>query len=152
MTEAAPRQCVPIVALYRYGALAWFWRGLIALGGLGGGALSVAAVRGAAPELVLIAAPLLVPGLFFGCVVATRVDRVGDTLCVVTLLGWRRRVRIDHLGVPRRKTFAYGEGARIHAPRLWQPVRGGLPVYLDLLATIPDRRSFERVFGALPAR
>lgn len=151
MTEAAPSAGSPVVVLYRYGALAWFWRGLIGLGGLGGVALLLAAVREAAPVLLLVAAPLLVPGLFFGCVVATWIDREGGTLRVGTLLGWRRRVRIDRLGVPKRRTFAYGHGHRIHAPRLWQPVRGGVPIYLDLLAAIPDRRAFEQVFGALPA-
>jgi hypothetical protein len=141
------------VPLYRYGLLAWFWRTLIALG-LGGGGLCLAnGVVAADLGLAATGLPLLLPAVFFGGVVATSIDRLpGDRLAVGTLLGWRRTLPIARLGVPRRHTTAYADSTRIYAPRLWQPVRGRLPVYLDLLATIPDRRAFEAVFGQLPAR
>ena len=81
---------------------------------------------------------------------ATRRLRDGDRLLVVTLSGLLRRIDCARLGVPTRRTKAYNEGVAVHAPRLWMPVRGGLPLYVDLLGTVPDRRGFERVFGALP--
>jgi hypothetical protein len=135
--------------LYRYGLLAWFWRVLLAIALAGGGAL-IGFAFGGSWTLVWVALPLLLPAWFFGTVVATRVVRDGEVLHVATLLGWPRRVRLDRLGAPKRYRVAYGETTSCHAPRLWQPVRGTLPLYLDLLATIPDRRAFEQVFGAIP--
>ena len=137
------------VELYRYGALAWFWRALLAIALAGGAALVGFAFAGGW-TLLWVAMALLLPAWFFGTVVATRVVRDGDVLHVATLLGWPRRVRIDRLGTPKRHRAAYSDATSYDAPRLWQPVRGTLPIYLDLLATIPDRRAFEQVFGAMP--
>ena len=145
MTDGGP------VVLYRYGALAWFWRGLIGLALLGSAALAWPVAQGDFVALA-VALPLLLPALFFGFVVATRVERDGPELRLRTLLGLPRRVRLDQLGVPVRRAMAQATTQRIYAPRLWQPVRRRLPFYLDLLATIPDRRAFEQVFGALPSR
>lgn len=144
MTEPQGR-----VVLYRYGPMAWFWRVLIAGALAGGGALVGLAFTGAWAPL-WVGLPLVLPAWFFGVVVATRVVCDGGHLRVATLLGWPRRVRLDRLGTPKRYRHAYGDTTRFHAPRLWQPVRGKLPIYLDCLAHIPDRRAFEQVFGALP--
>ena len=123
------------MTLYRYGPIAWFWRAIIALGLLAGMACIAAGV-------VVPAIPIVVPALFFGLVVVVRVDRIGDALDVRTLL-WRRYVPRARLGSARRREYAQSEAGPIHAPRLWVPVRGGLPLYFDLLASIPDRGAFE---------
>lgn len=143
MAESTPRS-----ALYRYGPLAWVWRGLLLL--LTGGAAAVLLAAPTAWQAWLMVTPLLLPGAFFAWVVVIAIDRDGDRVLVVTLSGLLRRIDCARLGVPTRRTKAYNEGVAVHAPRLWMPVRGGLPLYVDLLGTVPDRRGFERVFGALP--
>ncbi len=145
----APRAARPAarIVVYRYGALAWFWRVLLA-GAIGGGAVLTAFAFTAGWWLLAVALPLLLPAWFFGTVVATRVVRDGELLHVATLLGWPRRVRLDRLRAPTRYRRVYTDTQRIHAPRLWQPVRGTLPIYIDLLGHVPDPRAFEAVFGA----
>ena len=138
------------VALYRYGPVAWVWRILILAVVVG-----CTAALAAAPtswQLWLVAAPLLLPSLFFGHVVAARIEAVGGSLHVVTLLGLPRRIARDRLGPPVLRTRAYANGSTVHAPRWWVPVRGGLPLHVDLLGTIVDAAAMERVFGARPRR
>jgi hypothetical protein len=138
------------VALYRYGPIAWVWRVLILAVVLGCAAALVAAPT--SWQVWLAAAPLLLPSLFFGHVVAARIDAIGASLHVVTLLGLPRRIARDRLGPPRLRQRAYTNGHAVHAPRWWVPVRGGLPLHVDLLGTIVDARAMERVFGARPRR
>jgi hypothetical protein len=134
--------------LYRYGSLAWFWRPLILLGVAFGGASAVAAAMGGGGLLWLGAAAMLLPALFFGFVVATRVELEDARLRVGTLLGVPRTIALSSLGGRRFSSYATADVAtQVHAPRLWQFVRGSLPIYLDLLAAIPDPQAFERVFG-----
>jgi len=128
------------VTVYRYGLLAWFWRILIVGFLIGGGICLVFGARAGQPALLFIAVALLAPALFFGAVVAVRVDRLGDgEVRVWTLLFWQRRLSQEQVGPPRRRPFGWGESGP-HG--LWVPVRGGLPIYFDPLANIPDRNAF----------
>lgn len=137
-----------MTTLYRYGAMAWIWRVVIAAALTGGGGLALLAVRFADPGLLLIALPLIAPALFFGAVLVVQVDRQSDTsLRIQTLLFWRRRLDVARLGAPRLREMAQGDMLSVYAPRVWIPVRGSLPLYLDLLGTIADRRSFSVTFG-----
>lgn len=145
------------ITIYRYGPMAWVWR-VPMLAALAAGAVCVlAAVFRFELELVVVAAPLVLPSLFFGRVVAHRVDRLEDgELLVTTLLFQRRRVARPDLGTPRLREFAQGDVGPMYAPHAWIPVRHRLPIYLDLLAEIPDRPAFGNAFGintsALPSR
>lgn len=141
----------PSSPIYRYGFAAWVWRLLIA-GALGGsGLLGVLAVLQSTWVPLLVAAPLSVPALFFGYVVATEVTLSGeDAIAVRTLLCWTRRLAKTRLGRARVRTRVEESFGTLHAPRAWIPVSGGLPVYLDLLATIPDEKAFRAVFGVTP--
>lgn len=141
--------------IYRYGIVAWVWRMLIALFLFGGAICLVFGVRHGEPWLLLLALVLLAPALFFGGALAVQVDRLDDgQLLVSTLLFWRRRVRPEQLRPGRLRESYENESGPIYAPRLWVRLRGRLPIYFDLLATIPDRRAFAAVFrvpiGKLP--
>lgn len=140
----------PWPTVYRYGRLAWLWRALIALGLLAGAALLAFAVHFRALHFVAVALPLVVPALFCGWVVATRVRVERDRLRVDTLLMVPRTVERHRLGRPRLRLRATAVTHQVDAPRLWVPVRGGAPIYLDLFASIPDRRAFAEVFGPIP--
>jgi hypothetical protein len=139
---------LPRITIYRYGLMAWVWR-VPMLAALAGGVFCVlAAVFRFELALVAVAAPLVLPSLYFGWVVAHRVDRLEDgELLVTTLLFQRRRVARSDLGKPRVKLFAQGDIGPMYAPRAWIPVRDRLPIYLDLLAEIPDRSAFGNAFG-----
>lgn len=137
-----------LTPLYRYGAAAWVWRVLIAFGIGAGILLAVLGARLGSWSIALIGVPLLVPALFFGAVVVVRVDPIDPgSLSVRTLLFWRRTLRLGDLGRARLRTRVESDFASLHAPRIWVPVARGLPLYLDLLAEIPDPREFQRVFG-----
>jgi hypothetical protein len=132
--------------LYRYGWIAWIWRILI-FGALGGAGALIWAGGPAEPTPYLVAAPIVLPALFFGHVVATGIVRLPDgTLVVTNLLFLRRRMVRASLGRPRKRPWAQTLYGRIHAPTVWIPVRGGLPVYLDLLGEIPDRPALANMF------
>lgn len=137
--------------IYRYGWIAWVWRGL-ALFGLAASALLVfAALRSASWMFIAMALPLAVPAIVLPWMLAVRIDRVGDDAIVVTNLFFvRRHVSRRALGRPRFRDTAESEGVQFHAPRAWIPVRGGLPIYVDLLAKISDERAF-RSFFRLPS-
>lgn len=139
------------MVIYRYGALAWFWRLLIALALLGGGALTGFAVRFRSAAFLATALPLLAPALFCGFVVATRIRVESGRLEVGTLLFLRRTFPLAALGRPKVRLRATAVTHQIDAPRLWVPVRGRLPIYLDLYASVPDRAAFEAVFPLSPA-
>lgn len=134
------------MTIYRYGALAWLWRAM-GLAALAGGAfLAAAALHFQSLAFVAMALPLLAPPLLLGPMVATRVERTGEVVRVHTLAFVVRTLDRDSLGRPRVRERATALLTRIHAPRIWVPVRGGLPVYLDLLADIPDPAAFRSVF------
>lgn len=127
------------MTLYRYGALAWLWRALLLLGGGGGLVFLPEAITGsiAAAAAVLV---LCGPVWFFGTVVAVRIDRASDgTLAIRTLIGGRRSVAADRIGPARLRLRYHTRSGPIKAPAAWVPVQGGLPVYVDLWAEIPDR-------------
>jgi hypothetical protein len=136
------------VTLYRYGIIAWVWRVVILGALLGGGAAIAIGAQLMSGALVAFGSVLVAPALFFGAVLAVDVQLESpDSLRVQTLIFWRRRVSRPDLGAPRVKTTAAGTTGPIHAPRAWIPVRGTLPIYFDLLGTIPDRRAFGAMFG-----
>ncbi len=138
------------VALYRYGPVAWIWRLLILAATAGCTAALVAAPT--SWQLWLAVAPLLLPCAFFGYVVADHIDADGERVHVVTLCCLPRRIARARLGPPKLRQRAYANGHAVHAPRWWVPVRGGLPLHVDLLGTIVDAAAMARVFGALPRR
>jgi hypothetical protein len=139
-------------SLYEYGPIAWFWRALL-FPALGGGALMLAiAMRDLALAPVGVALPLILPSLFFGMAVATRVDRDEDQLLVRTLLFWRRRIDLERLGRPIFRQVAQSWYGPFHAPRVWILVRGGLPIYLDLLTKRLDKDALARVLNGRQQR
>ena len=129
--------------IYEYGALAWFWRvPMLAFVLLA--VLCLYAWSESLAVWVLIAAlALLAPTAFFGSVVVVTADRLDDgDLDVRTLLFLRRRVRTSDLGAPRVRVRYHSLPYRLYAPRVWLPVKGGLPLYFDLLGRMPDRQAF----------
>lgn len=134
------------MTIYRYGGLAWLWR-ILGLGAAAAGVfLLAAALRFDSWTFVAMALPLLAPPALLGPMVATRVDRVGDELTVRTLAFVTRTIPREALGPPRLRRKATALVTQVHAPRLWVPVRGGPPIYLDLLAEIPDLEAFRAAF------
>jgi hypothetical protein len=128
------------VTIYRYGLLAWLWRTLMAGFLIGGVICLVFGTRTGQPALLFMAIVLLAPALFFGAVVAVRVDRLDDgEVRVWTLLFWRRRLSPEQIGPPRQGSSGWGDSG---PPGLWVPVRRGLPIYFDPLADIPDQNAF----------
>jgi hypothetical protein len=141
-----------VITVYRYGALAWVWRAIIAGALVAGGACAYFAVSKAALVLAVIGAVLVAPALFFGHVVATHIAQTEEgTMVVRSLLFTRRTITRDRLRPARVRQYAQGTVAQVYAPRAWIPVRGGFPVYVDLLADFPDPRSFASWWG-VPAR
>ncbi|MBT8402759.1 MAG: hypothetical protein KJP18_02805 [Gemmatimonadetes bacterium] len=57
----------------------------------------------------------------------------------------------DALGRPHLRLTAAATLMQIDAPRVWVPVRGGLPIYLDLWAQIPDLAALQSVIPLSPA-
>lgn len=137
------------VTLYSYGVVAWLWRLLIAVAMLGGvGSLVGGAMMG---EMALLfgGIALLAPAIYFGSVVAVRIDQLDDDFVQVeTLLIRNRRLARAQFGRPRVRTTYEDESATLYAPRVWVPVRGQWPVYVDLLGVIPDRGRFFKAMGA----
>ncbi len=133
------------MTVYRYGWLAWVWRlmGIAALAAVG--FLAAMAVKFGSWSFAAMALPLALP-LVLLPMVATRVEVEGDTVRVATLAFLTRVVDRRALGRPRARRKATALLTRVHAPRIWVPVRGGLPIYLDLLADVPDPPAFRRVF------
>ena len=137
--------------LYRYGPVAWVWRVFIAFFFAIGVAGLVIAFRSGEPWGLVMATATLGPALFFGVVLAVRVERVGENgIRVSTLLFWRRHIRREELGLSRLRTEYINEDGVLHAPRLWVPVKHGLPFYFDLLGHIPDKQAFVAFFVAPP--
>ena len=137
--------------LYEYGRAAWVWRAFVAVGLAAGGLLTAVGVRQGAPALLLTALPLLGPSLYFGYVLAVRIVVEGDHLRVGTLLFWRRTIALDRIRPASVSTHAQGYSGPMYAPRAFVPVRGGLAIYVDLLATIPDKRRFHEALKLTPA-
>lgn len=130
------------MTIYDYGRAAWVWRALIAVGLAAGLPLVAVAVRDQALAPLLTAMPLLGPSLYFGYVLAVRIDLDGEVLRIWTLLFWRRTITRDRIRPAFVRSHAQGRSGPIYAPRSFVPVRGGLAIYVDLLATIPDHRRF----------
>ena len=136
--------------LYRYGPAAWVWR-LMILFFCAIGAVPVVLVRDVDFGGIVTAAIMFGPSLFFGFVVAVRVDRVGEeTVRVVTLIFWRRRIRREELGSSTLRREYIDDDMIIDAPRLWVPVKHALPIYIDLMGDIPDKQTFAEFFVAPP--
>lgn len=136
------------MTIYRYGAIAWFWR-FLALVGIGGAVVLVLLAFGPGGRLLLAGAlPLAVPSVFLPWVLAVQIDMVGeDEILVHNLWFAKRRIRRSALGRPRVKRTAQGTLLHIHAPRAWIPVAGGWPIYVDLLADIPDFTALRAVLN-----
>lgn len=139
---ASPRQPDTV---YRYGRAAWVWRGLIGLAVALAVPLVAVGLRDGVATTLLVALPLLAPSVFFAGVLAVRIDEVGDHLHVQTLGGWTRRLPARDVGPGRVRDVAQGDAGPIAAPRAFVRVRGGLPIYVDLLAEIPDRPRLVRL-------
>ncbi len=138
--------------IYRCGPVAWLWRVFCIVGIMGGLLMAVPVVRGEDPRLLAIGAPLFLPALFFGLVMGARIECTDDgALWVTSLLFVTRSLVRSDLRRPWVRLYAYTRFNRVYAPRAWIPVRGGLPIYLDLRGEILDRRVLANVFG-LPAR
>ncbi len=136
------------MTLYRYGAIAWVWRIVILGALLAGGAAIVLGAQLASLTLIAMGSVLVAPAWFFGAVLAVEVQHdATDVLRIQTLLFWQRRVARGDLGIARVKRTAAGYSGPINAPRVWIPVRGALPIYIDLLGNISDRRAFGALFG-----
>jgi hypothetical protein len=134
--------------IYRYGPIKWIWRAMIAGGQVGGWLLVVFGIVQVEFWAYLVAAPLILPGVFFGHVVATQVDLLDyGELVVTTLLGGRRRLTREELGRPRLFFYAQTTDSYVYAPRAWIPVRRKWPIYLDLYGEIADRKTFIAMFG-----
>lgn len=134
------------MTLYRYGWTSWIWRIIIFLFLGSGGFLAVLGIRQESWLLCFMGLPLVLPALFFGAIVAARVDLENDELRIATLIFWQRRIHRSRLGRPEYRSHAYDESGAIFAPRLWIPIERGLPIHLDLLGTIPDPVEFRGVF------
>lgn len=79
--------------------------------------------------------------------VATSISRLPDgRLRIQTLNLTRRTIAPERLGPAGYRSYAYSESGGVHAPRAWVAVQGGLPIYLDLLADIPDPEAFQALF------
>lgn len=120
---------------------------MLAFIALGGVFLTIGLASPAVWSLVAALA-LLGPTAFFGTVVVVAADRLEDgRLDVQTLLFVRRRVAAADLGAPRVRIRYHALPYSLSAPRVWLPVRGGLPLYFDLLGHIPDRQAFLSTIG-----
>jgi len=131
------------VTLYDYGPMAWLWRCMILLFGALASLFLVGGLSPLNPLVMGGAIALLAPAVFFGTVLVVRADRGdGGGLEIQTLLFWRRRIARDRLGAPRVRIKYRTEHTDLSAPRVWVPVKGGWPLYFDLLGRIPDRPAF----------
>lgn len=141
----------PATTIYRYGLMAWFWR-LFVVPGVVAGALAIYyGVRLDALWFIVMGMALLGPSYFFGMTLAVRIDRMdGSRLRISTLLFWRRYLDRSKFGTPRFREKYHADHSTMYAPRLWQPVRGHLPIYIDLLGDIPDRDVFRLFFHVPP--
>ncbi|MBL8987214.1 MAG: hypothetical protein JNJ80_13150 [Gemmatimonadetes bacterium] len=99
--------------------------------------------------LILVGLPLWAPGLFFGLVVVVAIDRLdGDRISAESLLFWWRSLPRERLGPGKVYLYARGRvGRRWYAPRAWVRVRGSLPLYVDLLGQIPNRKALAAALG-----
>lgn len=141
---ASPR---PPETVYRYGRAAWVWRGLMGLAVALSVPLVAVALRDGVVTPLLVALPLLAPSVYFAGVLAVRIDDRDDHLHVQTLGGWTRCLPARDVGPGRVRHIAQGDAGPIVAPRAFVRVRGGLPLYVDLLADIPDRPRLMRLLG-----
>lgn len=141
------------MVIYRYGPMAHVWRLLAAAGLVCGVAIAAYMLREGTWSGVWVGLPLMLPALVLAPMVAVRVDRLADgAIDVRTLAFWRRRIARGRLGKPRLKVYAQASGGGVDAPRIWVPVRGSLPLHIDLLGDIPDRRAFLSVFDLPPGQ
>lgn len=141
------------MVIYRYGPMAHVWRLLAGAGLACGLALAVYMLREGTLSGLWVGLPLMLPALVLAPMVAVRVDRLADGVIEVrTLAFWRRRIARDRLGKPRLKVYAQATIGGVSAPRIWVPVRGSLPIHVDLLGDIPDRRAFLAVFDLPPGQ
>ena len=130
------------VTLYRYGAIAWFWRALIVFGLVLGAVFVAASVRMPSALMMVAAFALIGPALFFGTALVVRADQCADgTLEIWTLLFWRRRIDPSRLRPPVARILYRTIHANLNAPRVWVPVKGAPPLYFDLLGQIVNRQA-----------
>lgn len=134
-------------SIYRYGAIAWIWRILLAGALCGAAGLLGLGIHFGTPIFFLLALILAGPSLFFGGAVATQIDLTDDgRLRVETLIFWRRHLTSEQIGRTRLRKRYETETGSIYAPAVWVRVRGGWPIYLDLLGHIPDRSALAKTF------
>lgn len=139
------------MTLYRYGRAAWVWRVLILLALSGSVPLLLVGLGERSLTMLALALPLAAPALFFGAALAVRIDQRDDVLHVTTLLFVARRVPVSRILPSRILPVAQGHDGPFPAPRVWVRVERALPIYIDLLGTIPDRRRLEQTLRLIPA-
>lgn len=117
------------------------WRAIIAAGLALAAPLVVAGVVTLNPLLLVGALALIGPSVFFGVVLVVSADRQDDgMLAIGTLLFIRRRIDPSRLGPPVVRVLYRTIHATLNAPRVWVPVKGGLPLYIDLLGRVVNRQ------------
>jgi hypothetical protein len=136
------------VTLYEYGPAAWLWRLVIVV------FLALAVVFAGVslfnPLMLVGALALAGSAIFFGYVVAVRISTAGEgRIHVRTLLFVSRRIDANQIGAPRFRETYHSLHGDLHAPRVWVPVRGALPIYVDLLGAIPDRQALLAVLSGV---
>lgn len=141
------------MTIYRYGWIAWIWRGLAIVGLLASLLLVFLALRLGDWVFFAVAAPLGVPSMLLPLILAVRIDGTDDAeeILVWNLWSVRRRIPRESLGRPKVRRTAQAALSHIPAPRAWIPVRGQLPIYVDLYASIPDPQLFRRVLSLPPS-
>ena len=136
--------------IYSYGPVAWVWR-LLGAGGVAAFVLTAwLAWRHDDAWWLAIGLPLALPVAVLFPMVVVRAWRDGEAVVVETLADWRRRIPLAAMGPVAFRRMAYSEGVALYAPRVWIRVRGGWPLHVDLMGTIPDRRNFLAVFRVAP--
>lgn len=134
--------------LYEYGWLAWVWRALMVVFIVIGGGAAIGGLTTLEVWMLVVAVVLLLPVVFFGTVVVVTLDReTNGDLDVQTLLFVRRRIPAGGLGAARVRVKYRTTYQHIHAPRVWVQVKGGVPLYFDLLGRILDRSRFLATIG-----
>lgn len=138
--------------LYKYGAMSWVWRGLIAFGLILASGFLITGLASWSFWLFVGGLAMIAPSLFFGTVLVVQAEKTADeTLEIRTLLFFRRRIELVRLGAPVVRRKYHDAVLDFDAPRAWVPVKGSLPLYFDLLGQIPDRQAFMKTVGLTSA-
>jgi hypothetical protein len=110
--------------LYDYGPISWIWRGFIVFLMALAAVFLIAGFSPWNPLMVVGAAALLAPVVFFGTALVVRADRLdGGGLEIQTLLFVRRRLASGRLGTPRVRVKYRSEHGDFAARRVTAVLR-----------------------------